>query len=96
MDEKESRKYPTWRWLVVIAVMVIGFLLSKGYDLSTANNLSQDMNYKELRASQQAISERVTRLESSYAFIVDGIKELKIGQKDVVDAFARRERRSGK
>jgi hypothetical protein len=93
-DVRESTKYPTWRWLVAIAALVIGFLLSKGYDISIANNLSQDTNYKELRVSQQAVSERVTRLESGYEYIAAGIKELKIGQKEMIDGLALHERKA--
>lgn len=94
MTDKGSTNYPTWKWLLGIAILVIGFFLSKGYDLSTANNLSQGVAYDKLRVNQQAVSERVTRLESGYEYIAEGIKELKAGQKEVVDAFARHERKT--
>lgn len=92
-ENGESKRYPTWRWLVAIAIMLIGFLLSKGFDLSIARSLAQDKDYKELRIAQQITSERVTRLESGFEYIMAGISELKLGQEKVVDTLARHEQK---
>lgn len=92
-ENGERTTYPTWKWLLGIAILVIAFFFSKGFDTFTAKGIARDTNYDKLQLSQQAVSERVTRLESSYAYIVEGIKELKTGQKELVDAFARHEQK---
>jgi len=89
---ESNMRYPTWRWLLGIAILVIGFLIANRFEISRTDFSLQNATIKTLAGRQQAISERVTRLETSYEYIVEGIRELKKGQKDLIDVMDNRKK----
>lgn len=71
--ECKSNKYPTWKWLVGVAVLALGFLLVRNFD-----SYSSRLDIQEV--SNKQIIERVVRLETQYTHIIEGINDLKRSQ----------------
>jgi hypothetical protein len=67
---------------------VLGFLCAIAFILFGDLYGSQRSNQK----ANQDVCDRVTKLEANYNFIIDGIKEIKDGQKEVASALASHER----
>ncbi len=74
-DETTKVRFDFWTvlgFLVVLMAACLGYLFT-----------AQGTNRDESRGAIQAVSDRTTKLEMQYVYIVEGINELKKGQKDV-------------
>ena len=95
-NDKNAARYPSWKWLLGIALLLIAFLGSRLYEVGTINTAAQMVTLGEVRAKQQLISERVSTLEGQIKFIVTGIERLEVGQKEIVQAVAHDKRERAK
>lgn len=66
-------------FLIIIVATGFGYLFT-----------AQAENAKERQKENQAVCDRVTKLETQYYFITEGIKELREGQKDLVATIKRK------
>jgi peptidoglycan hydrolase CwlO-like protein len=70
-------RYPTWKWVVAFSIMIIGFLTTQGISSISARISDQENANKALITANQAVCDRVTKIEANYSFIVTGISDLK-------------------
>lgn len=92
MADDENTKYPTWKWIVAIAVLMIGFLVAQGVNSINAKISDQASTSKAQDLAIQAVCDRVTKLEANYTFIASGIGELKTQNKAIADALSAHEK----
>ena len=85
----EETKYPTWKWILMLALGVIGFLSVRYVDSVMARISIQE-------AVTNSTCNRVTVLEANYKHIIDGIVKLEKGQDQLVDALKEHERSTAK
>lgn len=82
MANGDSSKFPTFQWVAGILLTIL--LIVAGASLSETRSDVKD-NMKDIAA----VCDRATKLEAKFTYIVEGIAELKKGQKEAVDAALR-------
>jgi len=96
MAKDEDGKYPSWKWIVLIAIMIIGFLATQGVNSISAKINDQENAIKSLAVANQAVCDRVTKLEANLTYIAQGIGRLEEQNKAMVTALKDHEKYSRK
>ena len=87
--EADDSKYPTWKWILMLALGIVGFLSVRYVDSVMARiNLQETLT--------NTTCNRVTVLEANYQHIINGIAKLERGQDNLVDALKEHERSTAK
>lgn len=81
-SEKTIVRFDLW---AVLAFLVLLVGIGMGYLFN-----AQAESKEERRIQVQSINERVTRLEMKFDYLVDGISELKMGQKELTSVVKKK------
>ncbi len=87
-DSVTKVRFDLWAvlgFLVLLVGVCVGYLFN-----------AQATNREERQVAIQIVSDRVTRLEANYSFIIEGITDLKRGQKELEVAIVLHEKSSRK
>ena len=91
MGDNET-KYPTWKWWLMLALTIIGFLLLRGINSIEARIDGIEKREAVIQRENAATCTRVTVLEENFKALRDDNDEIKQGLKAVVAALNVHER----
>ena len=89
---EELKKYLTWKFVVLVAFAIIAYFASMGVEMLKARVVDQDTINKSLTAANQAVCDRVMKLETNYDHIMGTLGKIERGQEKLADALDKHER----
>jgi hypothetical protein len=85
--------YISWRWVVMVTIAIIGYLLSQGITSFSDKLNRQEAINKELFVNNKQVCDRVTVIETSLGYIKEAITEVNTLTKEIRDDQKRRARK---
>ena len=89
---EDEQKYPTWKWVLMLAIAIIAFLAVRGVDSISARISNQETITAKMQSDTSAACTRLTVLEENYKALREDNGEIKQGLKDVVTALGAHEK----
>ena len=86
MGDNDS-KYPTWKWLLLLAIAFVSFLGVRGIDSTLARISATEEKAVTIQKENAQACTRITILEENFKAIREDSREIKEGLVKVVEAL---------